>query len=637
MLNFFLQTVSFLLARTPEAVLRLLAAGLGDIIYYIVPGRRRLLLSNLDHAFPDKSAAWKRRIARTSCHRLAETVLMSLTFSALPPARLKAIMGLSPSATAFFEDYNRRRRPVLMCLPHMAGWELLTAVPLHPVASGIEFGVVFRPLDHPAADAWVKRTRERFGMKLLSRKSGLQEAIRLLRRNGIAGLLFDQNAGHQGALTTLFGRVCSTTEMPNLLVARNGAELWGIYSRRTAFWRAELEVCPISLNGPTDNPALALNRWLESLLTQDDARCASWLWLHNRWRHQDEPYERFVLHSRRTNLLTEDMAARGLTTLPRRTRFFIRLPNWLGDVVMALPLLRALRTARPDVEFTLIGKAAFRPLVDVFGLADRFEPLPPHGPGYFLHFYRLRHSYPDCYILFTNSVRGDLEARLTGCRQRFGIVRVGKRRPLLTHPWNVPAGFDERSLHQLQLWTDFLRHYGLAAPIDLTSLNSKPQTPNSKLCFGFIPGSENSPEKRWPVSHWRTLVEKLLTAHPDAAIVLFGTAGDRPITEAVAQGFDPARIQNLAGQTDLPGFMARLRECHLLVTNDTGGMHLANALGVPLIAMFGPTNPLRTGPVFASPYRILQPAGCPPAGGASLADLAPETVFAAVNEELQGG
>jgi ADP-heptose:LPS heptosyltransferase len=70
------------------------------------------------------------------------------------------------------------------------------------------------------------------------------------------------------------------------------------------------------------------------------------------------------------------------------------------------------------------------------------------------------------------------------------------------------------------------------------------------------------------------------------------------------------------------------------VTNDTGGMHLANALGAPLVALFGPTNPVRTGPVFAAPFEILQPPDCPPTGGGSLANLSPETVLVAVSHHL---
>jgi heptosyltransferase II len=91
-------------------------------------------------------------------------------------------------------------------------------------------------------------------------------------------------------------------------------------------------------------------------------------------------------------------------------------------------------------------------------------------------------------------------------------------------------------------------------------------------------------------------------------------------------------VTDLAGKTDLAGFAAELRSLRLLVTNDTGGMHLANALGVPVVALFGPTNPIRTGPVFAAPHRILQPPGCPPTGGGSLADLLPAAVAAAVRD-----
>ncbi len=132
--------------------------------------------------------------------------------------------------------------------------------------------------------------------------------------------------------------------------------------------------------------------------------------------------------------------------------------------------------------------------------------------------------------------------------------------------------------------------------------------------IGLISGSENDPSKRWPAGHWRRLIEGL----PAERFVLFGTAGDREVASAVSSGFDSSRVSNLAGTTSLVEFAARLAECRLLVSNDTGGMHLANALGVPLVGLFGPTNPIRTGPVFAAPYRILQPPGCPPTGGGRL-------------------
>jgi heptosyltransferase II len=102
----------------------------------------------------------------------------------------------------------------------------------------------------------------------------------------------------------------------------------------------------------------------------------------------------------------------------------------------------------------------------------------------------------------------------------------------------------------------------------------------------------------------------------------------------VTAGFDPARVENLAGKTDLVEFGARLRGCGLLVTNDTGGMHLANVLGVPLIALFGPTNPIRTAPVFSAPVQILQPPNCPATGGGALVDLPPAAVVDAIRKVL---
>ncbi len=627
---FFLKFIGWLVARTPEPLLRVLAVVLGDGIFFLLPRRRRLVLSNLHHAFPEKPAAWHRAIGRESCRRLIETGLLSLATPYLDADRYRKIISASPALLATHELQRTAPAATLICSPHLAYWEAQTAQPLVVPGSFPEFGIIFRPLDNPAANSFVKESRERFGMKLLSRKEGFAEALKILRRAGFVGVLFDQNAGVQGALTTLFGRVCSTTELPGLMAEKFDARVYGIFPRRLGFWRVEISVELIPGPRTSDAVTIGLNRWLETLLRSDDNLCASWLWAHDRWRNQDIPEKRFRLEAKR-NLLATDLAARGLARLPRRTRIFIRLPNWLGDVVMALPLLRALRISRPDAEFTLLARPQFLPLLESWQIADSLLALPPRGAGYFFHFWKLRSEYPDVWLLFTNSIRGDLEAWLSGCRQRFGLVRADKSRPLLSHAFRVPADFDERTHHQTELWGNFLRHFGLNARPDRSPLlppSALPRTPSAPVAL--ICGSENNPEKRWPVAHWRALIEAL----PTERFVLLGTPHDQPITVAVAAGFDPARVENFAGKTSLADFAVRLRSCRLLVTNDTGGMHLANALGVPLIALFGPTNPLRTGPIFAAPTNILQPPACTPTGGAALADLAPVTVVATVRELL---
>ncbi|HTZ22277.1 MAG TPA: hypothetical protein VMC06_15445, partial [Opitutaceae bacterium] len=455
MLKLLLTFLGWKLAHTPEMLLRGISALVGDAVFFLLPRRRRIVLSNLSHAFPDRPRAWQHRVGRASCRRLVETGLFSLAAPFLSEARMRKILCLSPDLVAAIAEHQDNPRATLFCAPHIAYWEAQTAMALLLPKPFPEFGIIYRPLDNAAADAFVKRSRERFGMRLLSRKAGFQEALHILRRQGLVGVLFDQNAGLQGALTTLLGRVCSTTELPGLMAEKYSGLVYGVYPRRLDFWRIEIDAVPVPTDGTSSGATIALNRWLEGLLAGDENICASWLWSHDRWRNQDIPARRLRLEAKR-NLLATESAARGRPALPRRTRLRVRLPNWLGDVVMTLPLLRALRISRPDAEITLIGKATFAPLVQSWGVADRYEPLPPHGVGYFQHFWRQRHAYPDVYLLFTNSLRGDLEAWLTRCPQRFGLVRSGKPRPLLSHAYRVPADFNEQQHHQLELWENFL-------------------------------------------------------------------------------------------------------------------------------------------------------------------------------------
>jgi ADP-heptose:LPS heptosyltransferase/lauroyl/myristoyl acyltransferase len=623
-----LNVLGRLLAAAPERLLEALAAVGGEIILWLAPRRRRILRSNLHHAFPERARSWRRSVARESSRRLVETAMLSVAAPFLPERRIRSIARLGPSVDTFTRDIAARPRPVVLATLHLALWESQTWLKLLSPVPIPEFGIVFRPLDSPSLDAFIKRTRERHGMRLLSRRTGFAEALAILRGNGCVGVLFDQNAGLNGALTLLLGRVCSSTELPGVLAAKFGADLRTFYPRRTAFWRVAFESDPVAFDGTAAGATLALNRWFEAAMSGGDL-CASWLWAHDRWRNQDIPASRLRLEARR-NLIAADLRARGLAELPRRTRVWVRLPNWLGDVAMALPLLRALRVSRPDAEITLLAQRGFVPLLESLGLADRIRPLPPKGPGYLARFAGLRAEYPDVWILLTNSLRGDLEARAAGCPQRFGIVRPDRSRPLLSAAYPLPAGFDEAHHHQLEVWENFLRHFGLNAPLDYSpfAAGTPPGAGAAGRPIGLIAGSENDPSKRWPVAHWRSLVAAL----PGERFVLLGTAGDAAITAQVAAGQDPARVADMAGKTDLAGFAAALRACRLLVTNDTGGMHLANALGVPVVALFGPTNPVRTGPVYAAPHRILQPPGCPPTGGASLAGLPPASVAAAVGD-----
>jgi heptosyltransferase II len=511
-LTVLLAPVGWFLARAPRRLLIPFSIVLADLLFLAMPRRRRLLLSNLDHAFPEKPREWRRRIARISCRRLVETALLSLAAPYLGERRIRSMARLGASVESWAAQ--PRPGPTVFGTVHLALWETQTWFKVLSRGPLPEFGIIYRPLDNPRADARLKRERERFGLRLLSRREGFSVALGILRAGGCVGILFDQNAGRQGALTTFFGRVCSTTELPGMLAVRSGAEVRTFFPRRTGFWRVQLESFPVSNDRTVAGVTIALNRWLEGALASDDDLCASWLWAHDRWRNQDVPARRLRLEAKR-NLLADELRARGLGALPRRTRVWVRLPNWLGDVAMAIPLVRAIRESRPDAEITLVAAKRFVPLLECWNAADALHPLPAPGWGYFRHFLRLRRAYPDVWILFTNSVRGDLEAFLAGCPQRFGIVRPGRSRPLLTHVFAPAAGFDETQRHQIELWEGFLRGFGLAGALDRTPPPffpaAGPPRPGvrARSPIGLVPGSENNPDKRWPVAHWRTLISAM--------------------------------------------------------------------------------------------------------------------------------
>ena len=157
------------------------------------------------------------------------------------------------------------------------------------------------------------------------------------------------------------------------------------------------------------------------------------------------------------------------------------------------------------------------------GVGDRFLAVPPKGPGQQKFFCALREEYPDVYVLFTNSFRGDLAAKMMDAPQRFGIVRPGKWRPFLTQAWRVPPELDEAKIPMVRLWEKFFQHFGLREELDLSPVTwpTSGQKP-AALSIGLICGTENSPEKRWPVERWRELMQGL------AADYAGGVAGVSP-------------------------------------------------------------------------------------------------------------
>ena len=299
----------------------------------------------------------------------------------------------------------------------------------------------------------------------------------------------------------------------------------------------------------------------------------------------------------------------------------IRLPNWLGDLVMALPIIRSL--IKENEKTIFLGKANFQPLLERLGFKQKYIALPPKNFNYYFNFWKLRTNHYEKIIIFPNSLRSDLEAFLMGVKNRYGISYKENKRILLNYKYLTNHPEKDGTRHQSQRWEDFIKHFNLCNNIDYSPFNLN-LTKNKNIIL--ICGSENNPQKRWEISKWQELIKNL----NKEKFTLCGTANDFSICQEIAANFN--NVENLAGKTNTMEFFELLAQAKLVIGNDTGGIHLANAAGTPTIGLFAPTNPQRTKPIFNAPLKIIQPPNCPANGGGIMTELSIKQVLDAILE-----
>jgi lauroyl/myristoyl acyltransferase/ADP-heptose:LPS heptosyltransferase len=600
-----LGSLGYVLSILPARGVAWLSAVIGRIFYATFPERRRVLLSNLDHAFPHRSWSWKKRIGRTSCGRMVEMGCLALASPFFTEARIRRHSSLSEALQKCLLELRDRPRPIVLWIPHLSMLESATWLPLFvsEFSPKTHVCVLFRPLKNPWLNDWVCRTRERFGVELLSRKDGLLKAKERIRSNAVVALLGDQNAGKSGVLTHFMGRLASTSDLVSLLAAcGHQAEVYALWPRCLGFAKVRFEIERLAKNPCEQSWAQAGNRWLENLLRSDESICEDWLWAHRRWHTQDEPHS-FLHIDHKRNAFADDPAVRADIVRCRQTRLWIRLPNWLGDFVMAVPLLRKLRDMRPDATITLLGQASLAPLVSRWGLADCFLSLPNKTWRYFWDVRSLSHEMPDFYILLTHSLRGDLEAKVLRAHETFGIQLPRRKRIFVRYPWVVPA--DASEIHQTRLWERFFQSMGMRE--EISNVPQETYVRAATNIVALICGSSNMPAKRWPMVYWEQLASRLLSSGHCQRIILLGTARDAAHLSG-HEGFFDERITSLVGKTDLNELANILSACSVVAGNDTGGVHLANAMGVPTVVLYGPTSSRRTGLFFDAPHIELHSA-----------------------------
>jgi heptosyltransferase-1 len=297
-------------------------------------------------------------------------------------------------------------------------------------------------------------------------------------------------------------------------------------------------------------------------------------------------------------------------------KVLILKPSSLGDVVQALPVLRLIKRHHPQSQIYWWLAAEYLPLLekdpDLAGLIP-FDRRHWMTPGYWLRLARtvrkVRHQHFDWVIDLQSLARSGLFAWLASGSLTVGLdeAREGAYTFYdLAVPRPSPRTHAVLWYLQVLPLLDVPVHWDfewLPARPDIAAVLQSKWRPGAEPWLAIHPGARWA-NKRWPAESYADLVARLAKAEPSLRFAILGSAKEKRISTILMRAA-PERCLDLTGQTTLPELVEWIRLSELIVTNDTGPMHVAAALGKPVVAMYGPTDPERTGP-FGQVDRVLR-------------------------------
>ncbi|MGA6993782.1 MAG: lipopolysaccharide heptosyltransferase II [Candidatus Deferrimicrobiaceae bacterium] len=294
----------------------------------------------------------------------------------------------------------------------------------------------------------------------------------------------------------------------------------------------------------------------------------------------------------------------------RTGTLLVRAVNWLGDAVLTTPALGALRLACPQARITVAARPLVAELLRHHPDIDEIEVYDKDGrhAGVFGMLRKARELRREGYaaaLLLQNAIDAALLAFLAGIPERMGYATDG-RRLLLSRP--VPVTDEVLSLHHAEYYLRLLAELGVPpAPSprmalrvtenEMSAMRSRLAAlgvPEGKRILGINPGATFGSAKRWFPDRFAEVAEALAEEW-DASVVLMGSVPEMPLSAEIEAAMRRKPV-NLAGHTTVRELMSLLASCAFLVTNDSGPMHIGAALGVPVAAIFGPTDWRKTAP-----------------------------------------
>ncbi len=601
---------------------------LGLLGYFLVGKYRRIAIRNLAIAFPDKTPRDHRSYCRAHFATLLGNLFAAEKIGRLPREQLAGLVEIE--GREIIERLISQKRGIVPLVSHIGNWELLSQI--WPIVFQCPSGSVYQQLGNRFIDAHVRATRGRLGLALFERKEGFTQAMEMLRKGGCVGVLFDQHAGDAGVWCPLFGRLASTTSLPAMLALRTKAALvpLAMHTAGVGKWRLIIEP-PVF---PDENEAGAVTAQLNLALEKQIRRApADWFWVHNRWKTPKPDfllvnYKRGIAYQRVINTETVPDSASGelfafaaKKTAPAPNlqpfRILIRSSNWLGDAVMTIPALRAIKHGRPDAHITILTPAK---LADVYRLLPEVDDIiaftPPTGKGLlkslrsilnvFTVARLIKNNAPfEAAVLFPNSIRTAVEAWLAGIPRRVGFPGHSPRSWLLNQilrekKQKKATGPALPPIHQVNHYLRLAEFIGGRPDMGMTQ--PEPAAPQAtplvvpRVRIAICPGAEYGPAKRWLPERFAEVM-RTIDLEYETDWYLVGTPKDFPIADDIAKRASLLNVKNVCGKTTLAQLIDLLKTCHLLVTNDTGTMHLASLLGLRTVSIFGSTEPMLTGPL----------------------------------------
>jgi lipopolysaccharide heptosyltransferase II len=568
---------------------------LGRLAYWLAVPYRRLVLQNLQIAFgKEKSSAELRALARKHFATLGANLFASIKLPRLSREKIESVVRVE--GLQYMDRDADERGGFIHVISHLGNWEMFAQI--SPIFFKCKVGTIYQALGNPHIDAGIQSERARLGLALFERKEGFVAATKFIRAGGAVGVLVDQHAGDAGLWCPFFGRLASTSTLAATLGLRAGARLLpaAVYTDGVARWRCVIRPPVTSLGQSVETITQQINEILEEQIREQPE---DWFWVHNRWKL---PRPKFLLatYKRGVAISTNPGTGRGLQPF----RILIRSPNWLGDAVMSIPAVRAIKRGRPDAHVTVLTPTKLADLWSDVPEADEVICIEP-GESVFTVARKIRRDF-EAAVIFPNSLRTALEAWLARIPRRVGFP--GHRRSWLLNQIlrDKPRKKSARSQpprHQIHHYLELAKFIG-ADPDACLEPDPRPARPVSRLpLLGLCPGAEYGPAKRWFPENFAAVIRQVATTC-DCEWVVLGTEKDAGIADEILHEFH-GQHRNMIGRTTLGQLIAELRGCDLLLTNDTGTMHLAASVGTPTVSIFGSTEPALTGPL-GDGHRVLR-------------------------------